>query len=167
MYQLRPGGTSGSYGAVFGCSHPCMCSGLPNCLRAAFVPALILCQWGLAGSWHLDTSSSIRWHGLQVGIKNDPIRGWQCVLTGTTCSGVFKTAIFFLCSFPFLLFRDNSQLSSVFVCSSRFSSNSGWQWQGREWVCLSRQPLCMSLLAVCCKYWCTLQVFWCERIGFD
>lgn len=79
-------------GHVFGCSCACVCSGLPDCLRAAFVPALIWCQWGLAGSWHPDTSPSIRWHRVVGGIKNDPIRGWQCVLTGTTWWGVFKTA---------------------------------------------------------------------------
>lgn len=32
------------WGHVFGCSCACVCSGLPDCLRAAFVPALIRCQ---------------------------------------------------------------------------------------------------------------------------
>lgn len=84
------------WGHVFGCSHPCVCWGLPDCLGAAFVPALILCQWGLAGSWHPDTFPSIRWHRVERGIKNDPIKGLQCVLTGTTCSGVFRRASFCL-----------------------------------------------------------------------
>lgn len=89
------------WGHVFGCSCACVCSGLPDCLRAAFVPALIRCQWGLAGSWHPDTSPSIRWHRVVGGIKNDPIRGWQCVLTGTTWWGVFKTAFSFISFFYF------------------------------------------------------------------
>lgn len=96
------------WGHVFGCSRACVRLGLPDCLRAVFVPALIRCQGGLAGSWHPHTSPSIHWHSVSGGggggggvcIKNDPIRGWQCVLTGTTWWGVFKTDFL---SFFFLL----------------------------------------------------------------
>lgn len=58
---------------------------VPDCLQVAFVPALIPCQRGLMGSWLPSCSPSVRWHH-PSHIKNDPIRRWQCVLTGTICS---------------------------------------------------------------------------------
>lgn len=103
-------------GPCFGCSCACVCSGLPDCLRAAFVPALIQCQRGLEGSWHPDTYPSIHWH--RVGIKNDPIRGWQCVLTGTTWWDVFKTAFFFI-SFIILFGEQSLPLLCVSLSFSR------------------------------------------------
>lgn len=104
------------WGHVFGCSCACARLGLPDCLRAAFVPALIRCQGGLAGSWHPDTSPSIHWHRVVGGIKNDPIRGWQCVLTGTTWWGVFKTD--FLSSFFLLGERPVSRLLHLVRCAA-------------------------------------------------
>lgn len=131
------------WGHVFGCSCACVCSGLPDCLRAAFVPALIWCQWGLAGSWHPDTSPSIRWHRVVGGIKNDPIRGWQCVLTGTTWWGVFKTAFWFsyrsVCTppLPVLVLRAVFPAAFSLPCASR----SGWQWWKCDYVCSPWHPL--------------------------
>lgn len=110
------------WGHVFGCSWACVRLALPDCLRAAFVPALIWCQGGLAGSWHpkhlpINTLAQCCWGG----IKNDPIRGWQCVLTSTTWWGVFKTDFL---SFFFLLLEHHlayymlySELFTVAVSS--------------------------------------------------
>lgn len=57
------------WGHVFGCSCACVRLGLPDCLRAVFVPALIRCQGGLAGSWHRNTSPSIHWHRVVGGYQ--------------------------------------------------------------------------------------------------
>lgn len=124
MYQLRPGGTGGSYGAMFLDVLAPVCA--PACQIVCgqrLLPALIRCQWGLAGSWHPDTSPSIRWHRVVGGIKNDPIRGWQCVLTGTTWWGVFKNC--HLSPFPsshtvFLLYTSLLSLSLLFLFSLYF-----------------------------------------------
>lgn len=120
------------WGHVFGCSCACVCSGLPDCLRAAFVPALIRCQWGLAGSWHPDTSPSIRWHYMVGGIKNDPIRGWQCVLTGTTCLGVFNhSAVFFFLSFCLLC---TFKLFTLCLCFPCWNFCSQLVTMAQKWV---------------------------------
>lgn len=103
-------------GRVFGGS----CSGLPDCLGgAAFVPSLIRCQPGpgrlLANP---DASPSICWHQCGSGIKNDPIRGWQYVMTGKYLLGrpcLGKRTFCITVSVPICLFCPELRIASTGV----------------------------------------------------
>lgn len=73
---------------------------VPDCLQAAFAPALIACQSGLTGVW-LPDHSPINSLARRPHIKNDPISRHRCVLTGTTCWSEAGSASRFSISAPF------------------------------------------------------------------
>lgn len=134
MYQLHPGGAGGSYGAMFldvlvpVCAWLCqiVCG---QCWCLLWFGAREASQaLGTRTPPHQYTGTSLWWGG----IKNDPIRGWQCVLTGTTWWGVFKSDFL---SFSFLL-RERHLL-----CYGLYSAPRCGCQPRRDGVCTASHPL--------------------------